>query len=208
MQFPYNSTEDRFNCDWSKCAWHARSQYTLKSADSHSPSLHWLLQEDVGRTGCIQDWFRHSDWLRRGWPGASNIPLSICKTQNVWHCCHLVETTVMSAKQNAEHILVCLSRDKVGRCWDWPSDAPKRTTDNYFCQSFCLLSTGECKWSIWVLWLTCAFFPDKRVRVWDHSKAPTHFFLVSLRNKIQLWESCDFIVNLTILFYYFIFNLI
>lgn len=115
MQFPYNSTEDRLNCDWSKCAWHASSQYTLKSADSHSPSLHWLLQEDVSRTGCIQDWFRQSDWLRRGWPGASNIPLSICKTQNVLHCCHLVETTVMSAKQNAEHILVCLSRDKVGR---------------------------------------------------------------------------------------------
>lgn len=129
-----NSSEDWFNCDWSKCAWHIRNQYTLKPADSHSPSLHWLLQEDVGRAGCIQDWFRQSDWLRRGWPGARNIPQIVCNTQDVLHCCHLVDITVISAKQNAEHILVCLSGDKMGRCRDWPSNALKRTTDNYFCQ--------------------------------------------------------------------------
>lgn len=207
--FSAKSSEDWLNCNWSKCAWHIYSQNTLKSDNSHSPSLHWLLQEDVGRAGCIQDWFCQSDWPRRGWPGAKNIPRSVCKTQEVLHCCHLVDITVMSAKQNAEHILVCLSEDKVGRCRDWPSNAPKRTTVYmyiYFCQSSCLLwIRNECEWPVRVQCLTCAFFPNERVWVWDHSKASTHIFLVSLSNKIELCVSGDLILQFILihLFIYF-----
>lgn len=195
------SSEHWLNWDWSKCAWHICSHYTLKSADSHSPSLHWLLQEDADRAGCILDWFRQSDWLRRGWPGARNIPRSICNKQDMWHCCHLVDITVISPKQYAEHILVCLSGDK---CKEWPSNAPKRTTDNYFCQSSCILwirDEGECP--MWVLCLTCAFFPNERVWVRDHCKASTHIFLVSLSNKIKLCVSGDLKLQF-ILFIYFL----